>query len=124
MDTNSIKAWQKSEFDKMFESYKTVLRQIYPIPEGDRNDNQYNQHVENIRKLIYKESYTPETKNITNKFNKTLKNRKNKSRSVNRNVGQTANGKRNFRTRKETENESYGEEKQIEETQIQSRTNL
>jgi len=111
MDTDSIKAWQKSELDKLFESYKTVLRQIYPIPEGAHGDNQYNQHVENIRKHMYTESYTPETKNVTNKFNKTLKNQKNKSRSVNRNVGQTANGKRNFRTRKETENESNGEEK-------------
>jgi hypothetical protein len=123
MDADSIKSWQKNELDKLFESYKTVLRQIYPIPEGEQHE-QYNQHVETIRKHIYTESSTPETKNVTNKFNKTVKKRKNKSRSVNRNVGQTANGKRNFRTRKEAEDESNGQEKQIEETQIQSGTNL
>ena len=118
MDADSIKKWQKTELDKLFETYKAAMRKIYPIPEGEQRDDQYNQHIETIRKHIYTESYTPETKNISNKFNKTVKNRKNKSRSVNRNVGQTANGKRNFRTRKEAENESNGEEKQIEETQI------
>jgi len=79
---------KKSELEKRFRTYESMIRTLYPPPEGDVNDTPYKKAMQDMQKYL-----TMGENKILN-IRKTRKNKnQNKIASVNKHAWSTKNGK-------------------------------